>query len=247
MYSDRPSSLRTPPDIHRTPPDTTGHQPDTAGHHRTAGHSPDSRTSDSRTFTGHRPDSRTPPDTAHASNAGHSRTCVPDIPDTSPDTSDICPRTDPGHLPDNHRTCRTHRTDSQPGPRIPERLPSKRVGVPLAVQRRPAKKNLFCINTSLDSLKALLSPLPPLPMQIRLLHAHAINPRRATYAHRLRALRWGIEARTPPPPPPHQHPRLPGALKAAAGLQPSPSMTFSHHRQKRIVNTTFLISETVKC
>ena len=113
-------------------------------------------------------------------------------------------------------------------PRIPERLASKRVGVPLAVQRRPAKKNLFCINTSLDSLKALLSPLPPLPMQIRLLHAHAINPRRATYAHRLRALRWGIEARTPPPPPPHQHPRLPGALKAAAGLQPSPSMTFSH-------------------
>ena len=56
-------------------------------------------------------------------------------------------------------------------PRIPERPPSKRVGVSLTVQRRPAKKNLFCINTTLDSLRASVPP-PPLPMLIRLSPMH---------------------------------------------------------------------------
>ena len=64
---------------------------------------------------------------------------------------------------------RQHTTNGPP--RIPERPPSKRVGVSLTVQRRPAKKNLFCINTTLDSLRASVPP-PPLPMLIRLSPIH---------------------------------------------------------------------------
>ena len=113
----------------------------------------------------------------------------------------------------------------QSRPCIPTRLPSKRVGVPLTAQSRPAFQNLILHQKSFDSLKPLFL-LPSSPHADKgPSHAHTINPRRATHVHILRAIRWGIDARTPPPPPPHRHPRLPGALRAAAGLQPPPAMS----------------------
>ena len=104
-------------------------------------------------------------------------------------------------------------TPSAPSRCIPTRPPSKRVGVPLTVQSRPAFQNLFLHQQSFDSLKPLFL-LPSSPHADKgPSHAHTINLHSATDVHRLRALRWGIDAPSPPPPTPHRHPWLLARVK----------------------------------